>query len=61
MNALRLVSLAVLVIGTILVVLSLLQDFAGVEVFSEPPYLVGAGTAALGAAMLAGFKKRPST
>ncbi|MEM1056005.1 MAG: hypothetical protein AAGI52_10800 [Bacteroidota bacterium] len=58
MNALQLVSTAVFVIGTILVVLALLQDFAGLEFFSEPPYLVGAGTAGLGAAMLAGFKKR---
>lgn len=60
MNALQVVSLIVLVIGTVLVALALVQDFAGVHVFSEPPYLVGAGTAALGAAMLAGFKKRPA-
>ena len=57
MNTLRFVSFFLLVAGVILVALALVQDLAGVKIFSEPPYLVGTGVAAVGAAMLAGFKQ----
>lgn len=57
MNTLRLVSFFLLVVGVILVTLALVQDLAGIKIFSEPPYLVGTGIAAVGAAMLAGFKQ----
>lgn len=55
---LYLLSIVLTVMGVILLISAILQNLNVISLFDNPPYLVGAGLAAVGGTMVAGYKSK---
>ena len=51
-------SLLLLVVGVVLLVAAAVQDFGGVALFDDSPWIVGVALTTIGGLMVAGYKQK---